>query len=77
MIAERWDATFTLHDGPVDEADLDRLEHNVPLQEAGRCSAEELVLSRANKSVRLFDYVTAHWPQASSPISASWPRSAI
>ncbi|MGI9415114.1 MAG: hypothetical protein ACR2PM_15675 [Hyphomicrobiales bacterium] len=57
VIAERWDATFALVEGHVDEADLDRLETNVPLQEAGRCSARELVLSRANKSVRLFDYV--------------------
>ena len=30
---------------------------NVPKQEAGRCGAGELVLSRANKSVRLFGHV--------------------
>ena len=27
------------------------------MQEAGRISSQELVLSRANRSVRLFDYV--------------------
>ena len=57
VIAEAWDATFTLHDGNVSEADIDRLGATVPHQEAGRISAAELVLSRANRSVRLFDYV--------------------
>lgn len=57
VIAERWDATFSLCEGAVSEADLDRLERNVPRQEAGRYSARELVLSRANKSMRLFTHV--------------------
>ncbi|ADE38995.1 hypothetical protein [Candidatus Puniceispirillum marinum] len=57
VIAEAWDATFSLHDGDVSKADIERLKQNVPLQEAGRISDDELVLSRANKSVRLFDYV--------------------
>lgn len=57
VIAEAWDATFTLHDGEVSEADIERLSQNVPLQEAGRISVSEFVLSRANRSVRLFDYV--------------------
>ncbi len=57
VIAEAWDATFTLHDGLIDDSDIERLEKNVPLQEAGRISNEEFVLSRANRSVRLFDYV--------------------
>ena len=57
VIAEAWDATFSLHDGDVSKADIERLKQNVPLQEAGRISDGEFVLSRANKSVRLFDYV--------------------
>lgn len=57
VIAERWDATFTLMDGEPVESDLERLAANVPLQEAGRCTERELVLSRANKSVRLFEHV--------------------
>ncbi len=57
VIAEAWDATFTLHDGDINEADIERLGSNVPNQEAGRISEAELTLSRANKSVRLFDYV--------------------
>lgn len=57
VIATAWDATFTLFDGTPDDADLNRLEANVPLQEAGRISQRELSLSRANRSVRLFTHV--------------------
>ena len=58
VIAEAWDSTFALVDGEVDESDIERLSKNVPLQEAGRISEREIVLSRANKSVRLFEYVS-------------------
>ena len=57
VIAEQWDAAFTLFDGEPTETDIARLATNVPLQEAGRCSSRELTLSRANRSVRLFDHV--------------------
>lgn len=57
VIATAWDATFALVDGEPTEADLDRLAANVPLQEAGRITARELSLSRANRSVRLFAHV--------------------
>ena len=57
VIAEAWDATFTLFDGVPTAADLDRLAANVPLQEAGRVSESELSLSRANRSVRLWEHV--------------------
>ena len=59
VIAERWDASFALTVEPPTPADLERLEENVPRQEAGRCGAGEIVLSRANRSVRLFDDVVA------------------
>ena len=59
VIAQAWDATFTLFDGLPDDADLARLQANVPRQEAGRISAKEICLSRANRSVRLFDHVVA------------------
>lgn len=59
VIAERWDASFALTLEPPTPADLDRLQENVPRQEAGRCGAGEIVLSRANRSVRLFDAVVA------------------
>lgn len=59
VIAEAWDTTFTLFDGVPGARDLARLARNVPRQEAGRFRASELVLSRANKSVRLFRSVVA------------------
>ncbi len=58
VIAEAWDATFTLFDGEPTKADIERLSKNVPLQEAGRVSEKEISLSRANRSVRLFKYVS-------------------
>ena len=54
VIAEKWDTAYTLHIGKVNDDDLNRLKLNIPLQEAGRNSPKELILSRANKSVRLF-----------------------
>ena len=57
VIATKWDAAFVLHDGVPNQSDLDRLRENVPKQEVGRVSYKELTLSRANKSVRIFDHV--------------------
>lgn len=57
VIAEAWDSTFALFDGVPTTADLDRLEGEAPRQEAGRYTSKELVLSRANKSQRLFAHV--------------------
>ena len=58
VIAEKWDAAFALSAGRLGEADLARLAEAAPRQEAGRYGAGDLVLSRANKSVRLFETVT-------------------
>ncbi|MEM8952263.1 MAG: hypothetical protein AAGC99_23390 [Pseudomonadota bacterium] len=57
VIAEAWDSTFTLYDGVPKADDIDRLSKNVPQQEAGRITSRELSLSRANRSVRLFEHV--------------------
>ncbi len=57
VIAEKWDTAYSLINGKLDEKELNRLKKNVPLQESGRNSSKELILSRANKSVRLFEYV--------------------
>ncbi|MCA0927922.1 hypothetical protein [Ruegeria profundi] len=67
VIATAWDATFALFDGEPTKADLDRLQANVPLQEAGRVSPRELSLSRANRSVRLFAHVIDHLAQGQQP----------
>jgi hypothetical protein len=70
VIATAWDATFALFDGTPTAADLDRLQGNVPLQEAGRISARELTLSRANRSVRLFAHVVDSLSQGRQPDQA-------
>lgn len=67
VIATAWDATFTLFDGVPDRHDIERLEKNVPHQEAGRVSSRELTLSRANRSVRLFNDVVETLSQGNQP----------
>lgn len=67
VIATAWDATFALFDGVPDAADLDRLAANVPAQEAGRVTSKELTLSRANRSVRLFDQVVEALSKGAQP----------
>ena len=57
VIATKWDAAFTLHDGVPTKKDIERLKNEVPKQEVGRLSYKELTLSRANKSVRIFNHV--------------------
>jgi hypothetical protein len=57
VIATKWDAAFTLFDGEPTKQDIERLKNEVPKQEFGRLSFKELTLSRANKSVRVFNHV--------------------
>ena len=57
VIATKWDAAFALYDGIPNMQDIERLNENVPKQEVGRLSYKELTLSRANRSVRLFNEV--------------------
>lgn len=59
VIASEWDLTMALCEGEVDDAYVEYLRQNVPLQEAGRLDAKVMVLSRANRSVRNFDSVVA------------------
>ncbi len=67
VIADRWDLTFALVNGAVTRADVERLSKQVPRQESGRMSKNEIVLSRANKSLRLFDYVVDSLSQGRQP----------
>ena len=57
VIATKWDAAFTLYDGVPNKKDIKRLKKEVPKQEVGRLSYKELTLSRANRSVRIFNHV--------------------
>lgn len=67
VIAQAWDSTYALVDGVADDATIERLAANVPLQEAGRVSAGELTLSRANRSVRLFEHVVERLAAGEQP----------
>ena len=59
VIATAWDTAYVLYDGIPTQAEIDRIVASAPKQEAARFTARDLVLSRANKSVRLFDHVTS------------------
>ena len=67
VIATKWDAAFTLYDGVPNKDDIDRLKKEVPKQEVGRLSYKELTLSRANKSVRVFDHVVKNLSNGQQP----------
>ena len=67
VIATKWDAAFVLYDGIPTKKDLDRLSNNVPQQEVGRMSYKELTLSRANKSVRIFEHVVESLSNGKQP----------
>ena len=59
VIASAWDTAYVLYDGIPDTAEIARIVAAAPKQEAARFTPRDLVLSRANKSVRLFEHVTA------------------
>ena len=67
VIATKWDAAFTLYDGVPSEQDIERLKNEVPKQEVGRLSYKELTLSRANKSIRIFDHVVESLSNGKQP----------
>ena len=67
VIATKWDAAFTLHDGVPLKKDIERLKNEVPKQEVGRLSYKELTLSRANKSVRVFNHVVESLSNGNQP----------
>ena len=67
VIATKWDAAFTLYDGVPSKLDVERLKNEVPKQEVGRLSYKELTLSRANKSLRVFDYVVENLSNGTQP----------
>ncbi|MEP5090828.1 MAG: hypothetical protein ABJR23_15490, partial [Paracoccaceae bacterium] len=67
VIATAWDSTFTLFDGVPSADDIKRLSKNVPLQEAGRVSEREISVSRANRSVRLWEHFVDALSQGRQP----------
>ncbi|MDB3888647.1 hypothetical protein N9341_03825 [Candidatus Pelagibacter sp.] len=67
VIANKWDAAFALYDGVPSKDDIERLKNEVPKQEVGRLSFKELTLSRANKSVRVFNHVVESLSNGEQP----------
>jgi hypothetical protein len=57
VIATAWDSSYVLYDGVPDAAEIARICAAAPQQEAARFTPRDLILSRANKSVRLFSHV--------------------
>ena len=67
VIATKWDAAFTLYDGVPSDDDIKRLKNEVPKQEIGRLTFKELTLSRANKSIRVFNHVVKNLSEGKQP----------
>ena len=67
VIATKWDAAFTLYDGVPSKDDIKRLKNEVPKQEIGRLTFKELTLSRANKSIRVFNHVVKNLSEGKQP----------
>ena len=67
VIATAWDSAYVLYDGIPDESEIARVVSAAPLQEAARFTERDLVLSRANKSVRLFDHITSALRDGTAP----------
>lgn len=58
VIATAWDSAYVLYDGIPNKDEIARIVASAPHQEASLYTSRDLVLSRANKSVRLFQHVT-------------------
>ena len=58
VIATAWDTAYVLYDGIPDADEVARIAAAAPKQEAARFTERDLILCRANKSVRLFAHVT-------------------
>ncbi|SFS20327.1 hypothetical protein [Yoonia litorea] len=70
VIATAWDTAYVLYDGVPTAEEIARIVASAPKQEAARFTARDLVLSRANKSVRLFDHVTSALKAGKQPDAA-------
>lgn len=70
VIAEAWDTTYVLFDGAPDRAEVDRIVAAAPRQEASRYAPRDLVLSRANRSQRLFNHTVERLRAGGQPDAA-------
>ncbi len=67
VIATAWDSAYVLYDGIPEAAEVDRIIASAPRQEAARFTERDLILSRANKSLRLFAHVTQALQEGRQP----------
>ena len=67
VIAEKWDMTFSLFLGIPSKEELDEMSKNLKIQELGRHLPKQLTLSRANKSVRVFNSVLNNLSEGKQP----------
>ena len=67
VIATAWDSAYVLYDGVPDSTEIARIAAAAPKQEAARFTERDLVLSRANKSVRLFAHVVQALQEGHQP----------
>ena len=58
VIADAWDVTAALIEGSLTAGREEELRINVPVQERGRLDPDAIILTRANRSARFFDYVS-------------------
>ena len=67
VIAEKWDMTFSLFLGIPSKEELDEMSKSLKIQELGRHLPKQLTLSRANKSVRVFNSVLNNLSEGKQP----------
>jgi hypothetical protein len=67
VIADAWDVTAALIEGDLTPEREAELRANVPVQERGRVDPDTIVLTRANRSARFFDYVSDCLAAGSQP----------
>ncbi|MGO4806857.1 hypothetical protein AB4089_17225 [Arthrobacter sp. 2MCAF15] len=67
VIADAWDVTAALLEGDLTPEREAELRLNVPVQERGRVDPDTIVLTRANRSARFFDYVSDCLAAGSQP----------
>ncbi|MEV0081533.1 hypothetical protein [Saccharopolyspora sp. NPDC050642] len=72
VIAESWDVTAALIEGPLSEERMSSLRDHVPGQETGRADAGSLVWTRANRSQRFFDYTVERLAEGRQPDPAAF-----
>ncbi|ALE06272.1 hypothetical protein AL755_13720 [Arthrobacter sp. ERGS1:01] len=58
VIANAWDVTAALVEGELTPQREAELRRNIPVQEQGRTDPETIIMTRANRSARFFDYVS-------------------